>query len=78
MEEIGYTAKVLTAELEALDKAGATMMAGGYTMIGWMNGVRSRAITHARAAGDYACWYNISTGVVRALFSTEIYTRACH
>lgn len=63
MDELGYTASVLTAELKALEKVNATMMAGGYTMLGWMNGLTSPAITHARVANDYACWYNASTGV---------------
>ena len=29
----------------------------------WMNGVRSKAMTHARVAEDYACWVNASSGV---------------
>ena len=63
MEEVGYIAKVLTAELDALERNNATLMGGGYTMLGWMNGVRSKAMTHARVAEDYACWVNVSSGV---------------
>lgn len=38
-------------------------IAGGYTLLGWMNGVKKAALTHARVSADYACWYNASTGV---------------
>ena len=63
MEELGYSGRVLTNELRGLEVNGATMMAGGYTLIGWLNGVKSPALTHARVSNDYACWYNASTGV---------------
>ena len=63
MEEVGYVGKVLTAELKALEKVNATLMAGGYTVVGWLNGVKSKAMTHARVAADYACWFNASSRV---------------
>ena len=34
------------------------MMAGGYTLIGWLNGVKSPVFTHGRVSSDYACWSN--------------------
>ena len=37
MEEVGYTARVLMAELNALEKHNATLMGGGYTMLGRVN-----------------------------------------
>lgn len=63
LEEVGYAESVLTAELRALEKSNATMMAGGYTLMGWLNGVTNKALTHTRVASDYACWFNASTDV---------------
>ena len=39
------------------------MERAGYTIMGWLNGLTSSAITHARVSPDYACWRNASTGV---------------
>eukprot|EP00040_Diaphanoeca_grandis_P039050 m.258025 g.258025 ORF g.258025 m.258025 type:complete len:1139 (+) comp36016_c0_seq1:75-3491(+) len=58
MEEIGYIGRVLKAEHDGLRAHGASVMCGGYTMIGWMNSVRLPGVTHARVSMDYACWNN--------------------
>lgn len=63
MEDLGYLGRVLTAEHDGLAAHGATLMGGGYTIMGWLHGVQLHAFTHARVSMDYACWYNESTGV---------------
>ena len=63
-EEMGFTARMLRAQAQALARHGATMQAGGYTLIGWFNSVTlGGVVTHARTSSDYACWYNSATGV---------------
>jgi len=45
-------------------KNGATIMGGGYTMLGWLHGVTLPGLTHARVgSADYACWRDVETGV---------------
>ena len=63
VEELGYVGRVLTAEHDGLAAHGASMMGGGYTMLGWLHSVQLDGVTHARVSDDYACWYNESTGV---------------
>lgn len=63
VEELGYLGRVLTAEHDGLAVHGASLMGGGYTMIGWLHSVQLPGVTHARVSDDYACWTNASTGV---------------
>lgn len=63
VEELGYLGHVLTAEHDGLAFHNASMMGGGYTMLGWIHSVQLKGVTHARVSADYACWYNKSTGI---------------
>ena len=51
-----YTGRALSAELDALERHGASMMGGGYSIIGWLHGTAYSAFRWARVASDYACW----------------------
>lgn len=64
MQQLGYTASVLQAQARALANNDATLQAGGYTLLGWLNSVTlGQVVTHARTSDDYACWFNNKTGV---------------
>ena len=62
-EQNQYIGRALTAEHDGLHQVGGTLMAGGYTMLGWFHGLKLPGLTHARVSDDYACWTNASTGV---------------
>lgn len=64
MQVLNYTGSVLTAQGQALAKHGASLQAGGYSLVGWLHSVTlGKVVTHARTSDDYACWYNPETGV---------------
>ena len=52
VEELGYLGRVLTAEHDGLQTHGASLMGGGYTMIGWLHSAQLPSVSHARVSAD--------------------------